>query len=179
MRFLVLLAGIAVAAPLHAQATDAFLACARIPADAERLACYDRAVGQVSAEGRRLAAERAAEAERAARARAEAEAAATAEAEAKARADALDRFGAETRRKAAADEPRMDRIEAKVEETFTDGERKRVFVLDNGQIWRQTDGVFLASVRPGSEVIVRRASMGGYTMRVPSLNRTLPVARMR
>jgi multidrug efflux pump subunit AcrA (membrane-fusion protein) len=158
--------------------TEAFMACARIAGDAERLACYDQAVAALSAEGRRLAAERAAAAEEAAKARAEAEARAAAEAAETARAARVEGFGARGGSPAQREE-RIDRIEATVTETFTDSQRKLVFLLDNGQMWRQTDGVFLAIVRPGTPVIVRRATMGGFTLRIESLNRNVPVMRMR
>lgn len=157
---------------------EAFLACARIADDAERLQCYDRAVAGLSAEGRRLAAERAAAAEAAARARAEAEARAAAEAAERAKAAQIEGFGA--RGGAPAErEARLDRIEAAVAETFTDSQRKRVFLLDNGQMWRQTDGIFLPTVKPGTAVVVRRGTMGGFMMRIDSLNRTVPVMRIR
>ncbi|WP_448582756.1 hypothetical protein [Thermaurantiacus sp.] len=155
-----------VAGPALAQGTpkgtEAFLACARIAGDAERLACYDRTVAALSAEGKRLAAERAA----------------AAEAAEKARATRVESFGARGVSPAQREE-RIDRIEASIAETFTDSQRKLVFLLDNGQMWRQTDGVFLAIVRPGTPVSVRRATMGGFTLRIESLNRSVPVMRVR
>lgn len=179
MRILLMLL---VAGPALAQGapkgSEAFLACARITADSERLACYDRAVGELSAEGRRLAAERVAAAEAAAKAKAEAEARAAAEAAERARAAEVEGFGVPggTRPERAG---RIDRIAAMVTETFTDSQRKLVFLLDNGQMWRQTDGVLVAIVRPGTPVVIRRATMGGFTLRIESLNRNVPVMRIR
>ncbi|WP_194743304.1 hypothetical protein [Thermaurantiacus tibetensis] len=161
-----------------AGALDPFLACARIPADSERLACYDRAIAAASAEGQRLAEERAREAEAAAKARAEAEARAAAEAAERAKAAQVEGFGARGGGPAER-EARIDRLEAAVAETFTDSQRKRVFLLDNGQMWRQTDGVFLPMVRPGTPVVIRRAALGGFTLRIESLNRNVPVVRVR
>ncbi len=185
MRVLILLLGALLAAgPAQAQGsaapagTDAFLACARIAEDAERLQCYDRAVAAVSAEGRRLAAERAAAAEASAKARAEAEARAAAEAAERAKRAQVESFGARSGTPAER-EARLDRIEAAVTETFTDASRKRVFLLDNGQMWRQTDGVLMPIVRPGTPVVVRRATMGGFILRIDSLNRSVPVMRIQ
>lgn len=157
---------------------EAFLACARIADDGERLQCYDRAVAGLSAEGRRLAAERAAAAEAAAKARAEAEARAAAEAAERAKAARIEGFGARGGSPAER-EARLDRIEAAVTETFTDSQRKLVFLLDNGQMWRQTDGVFLSVVKPGTPATVRRSAMGGYMLRIDGLNRSVPVVRIR
>ncbi len=158
--------------------SEAFLACARITEDGERLQCYDRAVGALSAEGRRLAAERAAAAEAAAKARAEAEARAAAEAAERAKAARIKGFGARGGASAGR-EDRVDRIESAITETLTDSQGKRVFALDNGQLWRQTDGVFLSVVKPGTPATVRRSAMGGFMLRIESLGRSVPVTRIR
>lgn len=153
------------------RANAPFLSCARIAADAERLACFDRATAALSAEAARITAER--EAESAKLRAAEAEAArAAAEAEQKAR------FGAEGLG-SAPDGTRLTELQATVQETFLDRAKLLVFLLDNGQVWRQTDGTFKSLVQPGSPVRVKRSAMGGYMLVIPSKGRSVPVRRVR
>jgi multidrug efflux pump subunit AcrA (membrane-fusion protein) len=165
--FIILMTGV----PAAAQSSQPFLACARIVADAERLACFDKATAALSAEAARITAER--EAESARLRQAEAAAAAAAQ-EAERRA----RFGAEGLG-AAPDGSRLTELDATVAETFLDRARLLVFLLDNGQVWRQTDGTFKSLVQPGTQVRVKRTAMGGYMLVIPSKGRTVPVRRIR
>lgn len=152
-----------------AQAQPAELvACARIVEDAERLACYDRAVPRGSAEGQRAVAERTAETERQASARARAEAAAAEERR-------VQEFGMVGRREAEG----LRSLEATVADIFTDRAGLKVLLLENGQVWRQTDGVFRGRLEPGMRVVVRRTGLGGYVLGAPDSPRVLHVRRIR
>lgn len=143
-----------------------FVECAAKVDDAERLACYDAAAAALSAEARAVAERR----ERARRALAEERAAA----EAKARAD---RFGSEGLR--IGGEERLDRLSAALAETFSDRGGRLLFLLDNGQMWRQTEGLALPPLRAGDRVEIRRGALGGYLLSVPRVKRTVAVVRMR
>jgi hypothetical protein len=161
----------ALAAPAAGQSSQPFLACARIAADAERLACYDKATAALSAEAARITAAREAESEKLRAAEAAAAAAAAEEAR---RAS----FGSEGLG-AAPDGTRLTELEATVQEAFVDRSKLLVFLLDNGQVWRQTDGTFSSIVPSGTPVRLKRAAMGGYMMTIPSKGRTVPVRRLR
>jgi|APFEC2959095136_1045048.scaffolds.fasta_scaffold00505_12 hypothetical protein len=157
---------ISVASPVLAQAPAALMACARIPGDTERLACFDAEMAKTSPEARAALEKRTADAAVAAKARAEAEAVA-----AKARAEAelaskSDAFGAEaiTSRadRFAPPEGELQTIETKISEVLTNTSGLAVFMLENGMIWRQVDPSRLPRVRPGDEITVTRANFGGY-----------------
>lgn len=159
------------AAPLAAQPSEAMLKCARIVEDAERVACYDRLVAEMSAQGKRLVAERQAATDKLT---AEREAASKAEAEARQRA----RFGGEGLG-LAEDGTRLEALDSKLTETFVDSSRLMVFLLENGQVWRQTEGVFRYNPKPGTELSIKRSRLGGYTMTFPGTNRVVNVKRIR
>jgi hypothetical protein len=180
---------IAAASPAvaSAEATADIIACAAIARDAERLACYDAAVADTSpaaraaAEARtresaRIAAADAAIAAAAAKARAEADAVAVAAAQREA-------FGAE----AVASRPdrfkpdagQLQQVETGITEMLTNVSGLGVFLLENGQLWRQADTVGLPNVRPGDRVRLSRASLGGYHMTFLKQKRRTLVKRMR
>lgn len=175
-------------APAAAQVPADFLACAAIVRDSERLACYDAAVAQSSPEARAASAARARESARIA---AEEAAAAAAAAKLKAEADAVaaaaarrEAFGAEGvasrgAERFAAPEGEIQRIEAAITETLTNRSGLAVFLLDNGQMWRQVDTASLPNVRPGDKVTVSRAGLGGYHLDLVRQKRRVLVKRMR
>jgi hypothetical protein len=153
----------------HAQTIDAarLAECARVPDDGPRLACFDALTAALVPE---LGAERA---------RQRAEASAVAETDRKAA------FGRETMRTAqrppeagtAGDAPRD--LSARVEEVLTGRDGQAVFVLDNGQMWRQTDGMPLPPVRAGADVTIRRMMAGRFALTIDRPRRTVTVVRMR
>lgn len=155
------------------------MACSAEVEDAKRLACYDAAVAAGSAEARAIAARRDAAREAAAAEKAAAEARAKAEAAEAARKAQADRFGQEGLRLGGGDPDRLDELGAKIAETLLDRVGKTVFLLDNGQMWRQTDGLTLPPIRAGDAVEIRRGAVGGYRLTVPRVKRTVPVVRMR
>lgn len=159
------------AAPAAAQSQQDLLKCARIVNAAERVQCYDRVVAQFSAEAKRVVAET----ETAAKKLAEEEAAA---AQVRAEAERRARFGTEGLGTDASGE-RTQQIEATITEGFTDREGRVVFLLENGQIWRQTDGPFRGPVRPGTAVTIKRGTLGNYMLTFAGQNRSVPVRRIR
>lgn len=184
----VLLAGTA-AVPASAQTAADLMNCITIARDADRLACYDAAVAQVSPQAKalseqraketaRIAAEEAAAAEAAAKAKAEADAAARA---AQAKAD----FGAEgvTSKKVSErtrpDPDEITKLDATLTEILTNREGKYVFLLDNGQLWRQVSTEAGLNIRPGDAVTVEKSTMGGYKLNFTRLKRWVLVKRLR
>jgi hypothetical protein len=154
------------ATPALAQAPAAMLACVKITADTERLSCFDKAMASTSPEARAASEKRAAEAVVVAAATAKAKAEADA---AKAKADAIaqrDSFGAEgvatssTRFETPAGE--LQEIETSVTELLTNASGQWLFLLENGQLWKQADTSRVPHVRVGDRVKVTRAGLGGY-----------------
>lgn len=182
-------AAFGVASPAAAQSAGDLMNCIEIARDADRLACYDAAVAKVSPQAKalsekraketaRIAAEEAAAAEAAAKAKAEADAAARA---AQAKAD----FGAEgvaskkvsERSKPAPDE--IIKLDAKLSEILTNREGKYVFLLDNGQLWRQVSTEAGLNIRAGDDVVLEKSTMGGYKLNFTRLKRWMLVKRLR
>ncbi len=159
------LAGVALVSPVAAQAPRALLDCTSILSDAERLACYDTTVKAFSSEARAVAERREAQAAKLAAAAAAASAAAAA-------AQRSDGFG-------KANEARIERIDSTLKELMTDSTSKSVYVLDNGQIWRQADGYRIPNARPGAAITIKRGAMGSYRLSVAGGNRSVQVVRMR
>lgn len=168
-------------APLHAQASDALTRamteCAVKPRDAERLACYDAAIAETSAEARAIAKTRA---EASAKIAAE-EAAIAAAAAAQA---AKDNFGDESVRsrgekRFAMPEGEIEKIESTLAEVFTNNNGFGVFLLENGQLWREVDKATSINVRPGDAISIERAALGGYKLRFARLKRVILVKRLK
>jgi len=44
----------------------------------------------------------------------------------------------------------------------------RLFTLENGQVWRQTDSGVLGQVRPGDRVVIKDAAFSSYLLLTPS-----------
>jgi hypothetical protein len=180
---------VAIASPVSAQTAGDLMNCIAIARDADRLACYDAAVATVSPQARalseqraketaRIAAEEAAAAEAAAKAKAEADAAARA---AQAKAD----FGAETvTSKKVSERSRPDpdeiiKLDAKLSDILTNREGKYVFLLDNGQLWKQVSTEAGLNIRPGDDVVLEKSTMGGYKLNFKRIKRWLLVKRLK
>ncbi len=155
------------AAPAAAQGTNAILSCVSLIDDAARLKCYDSAAKSLSSDARQAAERR----EKEAAAAAAAALAASQAAEAEARRDS---FG-----KAKSDESEVQQVDATVSEVLKDSTGKSIFVLDNGQMWRQADGYGISNVRAGSAVTVKRGSLGSFRLMPKGSNRAVAVIRMR
>jgi nucleoid-associated protein YgaU len=165
---LIFLAG---ASPASAATLEQSLVTCSAKADNEvRLRCYDDVAKGLSAEARKVAEAREAEVVAAA-------AAATAAAAAKAEAERKAAFGKEGMG-GSADAGEAQQIEAGVSELLRDAAGKTIFVLDNGQMWRQADA-FSVPAKVGSKVIVKRGSLGSYRLFLAGSNRSAQVIRMR
>ncbi len=177
------------AAPAAAQTAADLMNCITIARDADRLACYDAAVAQVSPQAKalseqraketaRIAAEEAAAAEAAAKAKAEADAAARA---AQAKAD----FGSEgvaskkVSERSKPDPDEITKLDATLTEILTNREGKYVFLLDNGQLWKQVSTEAGLNIRAGDAVVLEKSTMGGYRLNFTRLKRWVLVKRLR
>jgi hypothetical protein len=183
-------AAVAAMVPDSAQAQsalpEALRACVALDNDAERLACFDRAVGALDARAAAAAAERARLADiraREAAARAAAEQAEQARLAAQAAAQAkVDRFGAEAVTKGPGDPASgadLDELTAKIIAVTDAGLGLSVIDLDNGQRWRMTEADAGAVIRPGDAVRLKRGALGSYRMSLQRSGRTLRVLRVR
>lgn len=61
-----------------------------------------------------------------------------------------------------------DSMRARVEKVDHLGGGLRVFVLENGQAWLQTDSRSMGHVQAGDQVLVRKGLMGGYLLVMPN-----------
>jgi hypothetical protein len=171
------------ATPALAQSPAAMMACVKITSDTERLACFDKAMASASPEARAASEKRAAEAAVVAAAAAKAKAEADA---AKAEADVIaqrDAFGAEavasrpTRFEPPAGE--LQEIETSVTELLTNASGQWLFLLENGQLWKQADTSRVPHVRIGDRVKVTRAALGGYHLNFLKQKSWVLVKRVR
>jgi hypothetical protein len=166
--------------------TDDLRVCLAITQDTARLACYDEKVGRLDASAAKVANDRKEAAAKQAR-----EAAAKAEADRKA-AEALaakqkvDAFGAEgipvakrDENAAAGKDDSVDELEAVITDVFYSSSQDLVVSLENGQMWRQTDGMSLPPVRSGDKVLIKKRMLSGYRMTLVRQRRTIDIKRYR
>ncbi|KAB7644444.1 hypothetical protein [Polymorphobacter fuscus] len=150
---------LAVSAPAAAQApADLMAGCIGIARDADRLACFDAALAKVSPQARAASEARAVETARLKAAEA------AAEAEAK-----RDSFGAEGvaargEKRFAPPPGEMQEVETAITEVLTNSSGLGVFLLENGQLWKQADTARLPNVRVGDRVKLTRGPLGGYKL---------------
>jgi len=140
--------------PAQAQGDDPYAACAAMSDDAARLACFDTTY----AEQRVVIAEREEQEER----------------------DREEVFGFREQDDA------LERVEGDVEVTATIAEvlrgsgRSQVFLLDNGQLWREINGSTMRNrVRDGWTANITRHWSGAYEMRFEARSGYLRVTRVR
>ena len=157
----------------QAQTPDRLIACASKVDDAERLACYDSVVKGLGAEARAASEAREQDAKAAKAAAAAAASAAAARAAAEAEAARKDSFGKPASQEAVSE------LTAAITEVLKDASGKAVFVLDNGQIWRQADGFALPNAKVGAQVTIKRGSLGSFRLVPANSNRSVQVIRMR
>jgi len=142
MRCLLLLFLWLFALPLAAQPTTH--ACAGVADPAARLACYDRAFPPPP-EVIEAAVE-------------------------KAQAD----FGLEKPRESllgpgqTVEQANPERIESRVAKVDYGSGGQRIFALENGQVWTQTEARSTGHLQPGDAVQVRKAMLGGYHLVMPN-----------
>lgn len=159
---------------VSAQAPDRLIACASKVDDGERLACYDSVVKSLNKEAKAASEAREAEEKVAEAAAAAAAAAAATKAAADAEAARKDSFG-----KRGATSEAVSELRAVISEVLKDAGSKPVFVLDNGQIWRQADGFTLPNAKVGVSVTLKRGALGSFRLVPANSNRSVQVIRMR
>lgn len=172
------------ATPLAAQVPAGMMACVSIPRDADRLACFDAAVAKGSPQARAAADARAAETARitaaeAATAAAAAKASAEADAARKAEAFGGEAVAARGKARFAPPEGELQEIETGITEILTNQSGLGVFLLENGQLWRQVDTSPMPRVKDGDRVTVTRAPLGGYRLNFLRTKRWVLVKRVR
>jgi hypothetical protein len=175
------------AGPVRAQGGGDLMACVRIALDAERLACFDKAMANASPEAYAASQKRAAEAAvlaaAAAKAAAEAEAAAAtsrAAAEAVAQRDSFGAEGVASRPNRFAPPPgEIQEIETGVSELYVNASGQTLFLLENGHLWKQVDTSRVPRVRPGDRVKITRAGLGGYHLNFAKQKTWVLVKRVR
>ncbi len=139
------------AQPAQPDVIAALKACRAITGETERLACYDRAAESVT------------------------------KAQESGEVIIIDRQAARAARKQAfgldlsalsildrkEDKAETEQIEAVIKTARTDAEGRLVMTLEDGAVWRQIDGMALGKPpKTGSNVSIRKASMGSYFMKV-------------
>ena len=145
---------ITMAGTASAQSTDAILKCRAIADKEQRLTCYD---GVADAVKPAVSPEAAAQAKEAA-------------------------FGAEKlpAKARAAEEEKLDTLDAAIARIRSDPSGNTIFDLDNGQTWRVLSGTLaLPPIHVGDAVQLSRASLGGYRLKLIDVGRTVQVKRVR
>lgn len=175
---LVPLAGLMLSTAAAAQSPE-LLRCAAVADNEARLACYDKAVAGMSTEARAISERRATETARLQREKAEADRraaeAARAAAEAKRRAE----FGDLRAQQDEATKIDIRQIETGIDEVFNTQTGLAVFLLENGQLWRQETAQSLPIVRKGDKVIIKKGLLGSFNMTLVGKNRTFTVIRRK
>jgi len=95
---------------------------------------------------------------------------------------AENRPDAETRTTEADTDDRLEvitSIKANIVETLTARDGSYVFVLDNGQIWRQTDADRVFKSRRDTVAIIETGFLGSYRMHFEGKNQTFTVRRIK
>ncbi|TWG89505.1 hypothetical protein L599_004100000160 [Luteimonas sp. J16] len=70
-------------------------------------------------------------------------------------------------------------IDARIAGEFTGFANRRRYVLDNGQVWQQTDSATLAGVREANPAVrIRPGALGTWWMRVEGYNTQAKVQRI-
>ncbi len=157
-------------------------ACSAIADDAQRLSCYDQSVASLDAEAAKMATQRKALAEtRAREAAAKAEAdRKTAEAQAaQAKTDAFGAVGLPDDKRPAAKTESIDELESTIDEIFYSPTKEIILVLENGQMWRQTDQSPVGAVRKGDKVIIKKKTISGFRLSLVRQKRAIDVRRYR
>lgn len=158
----------AVGLPVGAQEASSVHACASIPSNAERLACYDREDARLSG----TASKPAPQATPASTAPAAAHAVIVAPAAPAAPAPlppdqtfGLNReqlLTAEAHQQGAAPPPKLKNLSAQVSSASQNSAGHWVMTLDNGQVWRQTQDQRDFSVSSGETVKISTGAMGSF-----------------
>ena len=72
----------------------------------------------------------------------------------------------------------VDKIYATVVKVTKNGRKKRVFTMDNGQVWRQTQSDSL-KIKQGDTIYIDRGILGSFYMSKDDVNRKFKVKRVK
>ncbi len=172
-------------------AASAFMKCARISNDGQRLLCYDRLATDLielglTARGGLPAAPAAAPkggagkgaaAPAASPQQTETAPPATAEAAPETAVSSADQFGVERVEGAAGTD--IDEIQSRYVGEFTGWDGKTVFELENGQIWQQSGSGRMTYRVVNPMITIKRAFMGSYLLKVEGRNKSVRVKRIK
>ncbi len=172
-------------------AASAFMKCARISNDGQRLLCYDRLatdlieLGLTARGGLPDVASPAAPGAAGATAAApaapapdpEAARPAATEAPQQAAASSADQFGVERMDDAPGTD--VDKIQSRYVGEFTGWDGKTVFELENGQVWQQSGSGRMTYRIVNPMITIKRAFMGSYLLKVEGRNKSVRVKRIK
>ena len=134
--------------------TAAVYACVELEDDAERLACYDSAVGRLQQ------AEEAGELTTVSREDIE-------EVRRESFGLSLPSLPRLALPSLGGDDEELNRVTVAVDRVRADAYGKAIVTLENGQVWRQIDDTRVLAIRRGAEMAeIRRASLGSFKMKL-------------
>jgi hypothetical protein len=178
----VFVAGYVATAAAQTGFTDKMKSCANLADDRARLACYDAAVAGIDAEAAKAATERKRQAEVRAQELAAREEADRKAAAAKAEQAKVNAFGAEALPadlKPDSKTESIDELEGAVSEVFYSPLKEIIVVLENGQMWRQSDTTRVGTVKKGDKVLIKKRTLSGYRMTFVRQKRSIDIKRFR
>ncbi|MGB5622979.1 MAG: hypothetical protein WBN65_10840 [Gammaproteobacteria bacterium] len=185
------LAALLASAPVSAAESDsaasAFMKCARISSDGQRLLCYDRLatdlieLGLTARGGLPDVASPASPGKDGATAAPapdpEAARPAATEATQQAAASGSGQFGVERMEDAPGTD--VEKIQSRYVGEFTGWDGKTVFELENGQVWQQIGSGRMTYRVTNPMITIKRAFMGSYLLRVEGRNKSVRVKRIK
>jgi hypothetical protein len=163
----------------------AFMKCARIASDPQRLSCYDRLATElielgVSSAGEATSGMTAGSGPPPAAAPSippEADKTTPPAAAANADAPGEEGFGVETMKDPEGGDVRF--IVSRYVGEFTGWDGKTIFTLENGQVWQQIQSGRLSWKATNPEITIKRGYLGGYRLSVEGVNKTVRVKRIK
>lgn len=170
-------------------AASAFIKCARIASDGQRLLCYDRLatelieLGLTSRGGLPAASAPAASPAEATASAPSATAATPAAQEAAqeaapqttAAASSVDKFGSER----VEDDANLKKIQSRYVGEFTGWDGKTRFELENGQVWEQAESGRWSHRAMNPMITIKRGFLGSYILTVDEYNTSVRVKRLK
>ena len=170
---------LAVASPSQSQELpQGVLACASIQSDSNRLACFDREIGRHKPATKDVASTQAAPTPAVPPAPV---VVATPPQNAKSREDEFGLSGELARKRKEAEEKKADtltELRASVLKVRTKAYGERVFELDNGQVWEESEKKNAMSIKAGEQIRIKQGAIGSFFLLADS-GATTRVRRVR